>query len=299
MPKAAAHFPALDSLRGLAILMVICHNGLIMERPNPPFAEGWVHYILNEGWVGVLLFFVLSGFLITGILLDSVDKPHAMRHFLVRRALRIFPLYYGFLLLTFVVLPIVGMQPTSYAAQAPHQIWLWTYLDNWSNALGSHPDALPHFWSLSVEEQFYLMWPWLVIGLRTPSRVAIACLVVAAIGVASRVAALGAGLEPDAVYEMTTSRLDALALGGLAAACWRIPTWAHWVRINAVKMAWAVLALLAGSALLTHGFPRTTFLGMVWGYLVLAVGFAFVIYLSAWHDSHVGALRQSWCGTRP
>ncbi len=289
-----AHFPALDGLRGLAILTVICHNGLILEQADLTRAEKLLQYVLNQGWVGVLLFFVLSGFLITGILLDSVGKPHAMRDFVVRRALRIFPLYYGFLLVVFVLLPWLDMQPAIYEAHAPHQIWLWLYLDNWANALAHQNDALPHFWSLSVEEQFYLFWPLLVLSLRTPQRVAKACLAVAAVGVACRIGSLMAGFDASDVYEMTTSRLDALALGGFAAACWRVPAWADWVRRHAGRLSIAMLGIFLGGAVLTHGFPRLSSMGVVVGYLVLAVVFAHIIYQSAWRDAHAGTEKQPW-----
>src|SRR5690349_3858611 len=94
-----ARLPVLDGLRAVAILLVVPHNlNLIATFSGTQLAVAALH----RGWIGVQLFFVLSGFLITGILLDARDSPHYYRSFFVRRALRIFPLYYATLLVLFV-----------------------------------------------------------------------------------------------------------------------------------------------------------------------------------------------------
>lgn len=283
--RRAAHLPALDGLRGLAILLVIAHNVQLLEAPDMSAATKVVYTLLDMGWVGVQLFFVLSGFLITGILLDTVGHPHALLHFIVRRALRIFPLYYGVLLLLFVLLPLLDAQPQRYQADAPHQLWLWTYLSNWTAPLGMGPHSLPHFWSLAVEEQFYLVWPLLVYSLRTPLAVARASLLVAVCGLLCRVAMLQAGMSTDAVYSWTICRIDALALGGLAAACWRIPAWAEWVQANAKALLLGTVVMLTLTVLYNRGFPRTSPRGMTLGYSVLALVFGALIYAAANQDS--------------
>jgi peptidoglycan/LPS O-acetylase OafA/YrhL len=294
LTKRASYLPALDGLRGLAILMVICHNGLTLDGPNLSSAERLVQYVLNEGWIGVLLFFVLSGFLITGILLDSVGRPRALPHFMARRALRIFPLYYGTLFVIFVLLPLMGAQPAAYKAESPYQIWLWTYLVNWSASMGIGTSALPHFWSLAVEEQFYLVWPLLIYTLRMPVRAALACLVVAAMSTGCRAWMLHAGYDSNVVYELTITRLDALALGGFAAACWRVPAWHQWARARAGQLALAMLGFLLASTALTHGFPRSSPRGMVWGYLALGVLFAYAVYACACRDSLPAGQPKAW-----
>src|SRR4051794_26430990 len=103
----AGHLPSLDGVRGLAILLVLAHNFNVL-----PGDEGGIARVIalatNAGWIGVQLFFVLSGFLITGVLLDSRGAPNYYQAFFGRRVLRIFPLYYGTLFVAFVVLPLVG-----------------------------------------------------------------------------------------------------------------------------------------------------------------------------------------------
>src|SRR5262244_1410792 len=91
---AGSNWPRLDGWRGIAILLVIAHNCQTLDAPVGIGARA-VEYLLDRGWIGVQLFFVLSGFLITGILLDARESPSYYRSFFVRRVLRIFPLYYA------------------------------------------------------------------------------------------------------------------------------------------------------------------------------------------------------------
>ena len=292
-----SYLPSLDGIRGLAILMVIAHNVQLLDLPVMHGAVAVAQLVLNIGWVGVQLFFVLSGFLITGILLDSVGQPHGLRNFIARRALRIFPLYYGALLLIFVLLPMLGAQPEMYKAQAPYQVWLWVYLSNWTDAMGIGPKSLPHFWSLAVEEQFYLLWPLLVFSLRSPTRVAVMCVVVAVISLLCRIALFNADAHHDVAYEWTVCRMDALALGGLAATCWRVDAWRRWLAEHRRVLTLALLVLLAASFLWTHAFPRTSVRGMTEGFTVLAIVFAAWLYASANRDAQVarsGALTPIW-----
>jgi len=279
------HMPALDGLRGIAILLVIAHNAQLLEVPDMHGGLKPAFYLMNIGWVGVQLFFVLSGFLITGILLDTMGRPHALRAFMARRALRIFPLYYGMLFLLFVLLPAIGQQPDIYKAQAPYQIWLWTYLSNWTDPMGIGPDQLPHFWSLAVEEQFYLFWPLLVYALKSPVRVAWAALALVLLGPICRTLVINAGYPVGAAYAWTFCRIDALALGALAATCWRIPACESWIRHHSKQLFAAVFGVFLLTGAWSHGFSRTTPQGMEIGYSGLAIIFAALVYRSAHRDS--------------
>ena len=175
MQKLKGHIPVLDGIRGLAIVMVlIAHFTTIIEnylKEFFPIAGPIFTKIALSGLMGVDLFFVLSGFLITGILLDSKDGERFFVNFYARRFLRIFPLYYGVLFILFGVLPALVQFDVAASEMAGHQWWLWTYLTNfpghpaWDN---SEIFKLGHFWSLSVEEHFYLLWPFVVYSV--PSR---------------------------------------------------------------------------------------------------------------------------------
>lgn len=288
-----AHFPALDGLRGLAILLVIAHNVQMLDAHEMSIAVKATFLAYNVGWIGVQLFFVLSGFLITGILIDTLGQPHALRNFIARRALRIFPLYYAALLVIFVILPALNLQPAIYQAQAPYQVWLWTYLSNWTDPLGYGPKALPHFWSLAVEEQFYLFWPFLVMAAGSAPQVAKLSLGVAFIGMASRAAMISAGVDHEFIYSATISRVDALALGALVAAWWRMPGPRAWFEKHAREVALGVLLLAVLTAAWTHEFPRTSPRGMVIGFAVLAVTFAAMVAFAALRDTQQAAARVS------
>src|SRR5262249_31198346 len=123
------HVPALDGVRGLAILLVIIHNAGGPVGPSEGVVMKLFDVVTNVGWVGVQLFFVLSGFLITGILLDTRGKARAWSAFYMRRVLRIFPLYYAALIVAFVGAKLVLGRPATAEA---HALWYFLYVSNWS-----------------------------------------------------------------------------------------------------------------------------------------------------------------------
>ena len=147
------HVPQLDGVRALAIALVLLTH-LWGYAPGH-----WFNLFAAFGWVGVDLFFVLSGFLITGILRDTRDDPHHFRNFYARRSLRIFPLYFLLLTLVLVILPLVKEMPEALMKDR----WLyWLYLGNVALTDGWQLFLLDITWSLSLEEQFYLLWPALI-----------------------------------------------------------------------------------------------------------------------------------------
>src|SRR4030095_2778309 len=145
------YYPALDGLRGLAILLVILYH-------NFSFIN---HFFF--AWLGVDLFFVLSGYLITSILLNSVNSPHYLKNFYAKRVLRVFPLYYLSLIIFLIIFPLLGIYKSELKYYVDNQLWFWFYLQNWllSFNFPTTGNFLNHFWSLGVEEQFYLAWPFI------------------------------------------------------------------------------------------------------------------------------------------
>ncbi len=247
------HLPALDGLRGVAILLVIASHYL---------GDYW--RTATVGWTGVNLFFVLSGFLITGILLDAKSAPHYFRNFYARRTLRIFPLYYLVLFLAFVVAPLVpALNTEGFRGVASRQGWLWTYTMNVyvsfrGDVGGANPFAgdwveMLHFWSLSVEEQFYLAWPVIVL-LASRKQLRLICGAMFVGAWALRIHFSGQG-NLAAPYFFTLCRVDDLAVGAFIAAAARdrgglekLRACAPWVSILALWI------LLGTGARLRHFF---------------------------------------------
>ena len=275
-PTSADHVPALDGVRGIAILLVLAHN-LNVGSMRGTLPARIIKDSLDAGWAGVQLFFVLSGFLITGILLDTRRSTNFFRAFYGRRTLRIFPLYYGVLFAWFVLAPLVFRMPPSMTAGSEHQIWLWTYLANWAGPYGRGVAAFPHFWSLSVEEQFYLVWPLVVYAL-SPRRLFAACIGISVVALASRILLrdyLGVGAEE--VYVFTVCRMDALAMGAMVAIGIRdegIRTWVARHR-TPVKVALATLAVLG--VVVTHDYARVQLRSQLYGYSILGIVFAWLV----------------------
>jgi len=219
------HIPALDGLRGLAVVMVfVFHYGGGMQSSVRAMR---VFGAVNKGgWSGVTLFFILSGFLITGILWDSFEEPRWWRNFYVRRTLRIFPLYFGTLVLVLLAAAAVGT-----FRQAMSTIWVpalflqnMPYLIDRIDHLAS-PLALFHFWSLAVEEQFYLIWPFLLVWQKSQRSARRLCVAVFVVCFMFRV--LMVTFDPNwrQYIEFILSRGGELAAGGWLAICYRGPEW--------------------------------------------------------------------------
>jgi len=221
---ADGRVPALDGLRAIAILMVLVNHLFI------PKATGGVstalHVVLSPTWLGVDLFFVLSGYLITGILLRSRDAPHYFLSFYLRRALRIFPAYYAVLALVLAAL-LVAQEPGAKTVSGLAAGMFFTYVQNWWPVwLGSagfliNADPLwsyaAHFWSLGIEEQFYLLWPALLY-LLPRQQVANSLAGLYLLVLTSKLALWLSGADAMLLFYGTSSRCDALILGAWVAA---------------------------------------------------------------------------------
>ncbi len=213
------HVPALDGLRGLAVAFVLVHH---LVRFAPGGALGaLIENVAYAGYVGVDLFFVLSGFLITGILLASREAKDYYPRFLLRRSLRIFPLYFATLAFIFLVFrPVaraLGADPEPIVGPVVAYV---LYVSNFAIAHAGHFGWRPTdiTWSLAIEEQFYLVFPWVVRAL-SPSRLVRALVVLAGLAIVIRTG-LYLALGRDAAvpcYVLPFCRMDALALGGLVA----------------------------------------------------------------------------------
>jgi peptidoglycan/LPS O-acetylase OafA/YrhL len=286
LPHRREHHRILDGVRASAILLVIAFH-LVQPFPNLPLLSA-LNTLSGFGWAGVDLFFVLSGFLITGILWDTKNATNYFRSFFARRALRIFPLYYG-VLAVLVTAALFSHEVRS--KFAPQPIYNFLYINNWTDVF-TPMDRLHftgHFWSLAIEEQFYLLWPlcvWLVPDLRTLRNLCIGGAIIAA---ASRALLLSGNVpNHELIYKALFTRMDTLFIGALGAVL---------VRQN-VKLNWRsarVIALWTGAGALAFVVPvlrHRVAVSHVDGYMQ-SIGFSFVAltfgFLVLWAYDHSGS----------
>jgi peptidoglycan/LPS O-acetylase OafA/YrhL len=283
-----------DGIRGIAILMVVILHTRALRIPLPKVLD-WLYGI---GWCGVDLFFVLSGFLITGILLQSKHDPRYYRHFYVRRFLRIFPLYYLVLTMTFWGIPVI-------AAHAPPEFaevitgyhgshaWYWFYLSNIGSALFNvqeHP-MLGVVWSLAIEEQFYAVWP-LVVRRFTGRTIMSFCLVIMIFCFLLRIVLTGLGIDRFSIYTFTFTRFDGLAFGALIALALRDREWFPRCREMAKTLLPLGVAGFIGAAVVGGGVGYTISAMQVVGYTSLALIFGSFMLLAVSSDVTGGSLSR-------
>jgi len=282
--RAGAYVAALDGLRGLAILAVVFHNTVETVARSP---DRLTHYLLTlagPGWIGVQLFFVLSGFLIAGELLDNRTARNYLQAFYARRALRILPLYYSTLVLVLAAALLVGAAPVVHDLTGDWR--LWTFINNDTRAA---PFGFEHFWSLAVEVQFYALAPWIVRRTRAP-QLLVACICAVAAVMLFRTLCALLGSDAWTLYSGTVFRLDALALGAAGACLARIEsTTAFLPRHCTASIAVASLLLMCG-AYLTHSYDFSTLACQTYGYTLLAIACALVV--GAVGAAPAGARRQ-------
>jgi peptidoglycan/LPS O-acetylase OafA/YrhL len=292
-PVLSKQIPALDGIRGLAIIWVVLHNATAQDSPSPRGVLYLLTLFTHTGWIGVQLFFALSGFLITAGLLDSQLAPHYFRDFYAKRALRILPLYYAVLLVLLVILPrILALHaPFSNHPQAS----LWLFITNWTH---SAPYGFAHFWSLAVEEQFYLVWPLVVCWL-PPRRLMTACVWIAVGAFVVRSAMVAYGADSQTIYENTICRMDALALGGAAACVLRVPFLRDQVSRRLDVIGVVTLILFAAGFPLTHAYATTGPSGETFGYTLLALCSATLVMAVALSQGRARGVVMPFLAWRP
>jgi peptidoglycan/LPS O-acetylase OafA/YrhL len=281
--------PELDGIRGIAILVVLAYHGFAWSMQNETCTgiPRVVELLTRPGWMGVDLFFVLSGFLITGILLDSRSRPHYFKNFYSRRALRILPLYYAVL----VLIAIFYRGSTGYVLLSTF------YLSNMADLFGVAVVYGP-LWSLSVEEHFYLFWPWLVSRLKPPHVGVLAASILLAEPVLRGIAHFHRW--DVAVY--TWFRLDGLALGAVLALFVRSE---GYTPRRLFKLGIACLGGAAARAIIGIPFglqTRKTLAGdsLLYTFCSLTFAGSIAVVLSGSFPSLTGLMRSRllrWCGS--
>lgn len=287
-PGTFIYVPAVDGLRGMAILLVLWYHAPFLFRDLPEFttnhspweALGIVGIMSLGGWIGVDLFFVVSGFLITTILLRVRDSGGSSWAFWGRRGLRILPLAMLYLL-TLFVLTWIG-DPLEMLPRFDGWAWYVFYLGNIHIAMcGWQPLAIMILWSLAIEEQFYLVWPFLV---RMCNAHHILWWSIGFIAMAPFIRALTLSVaDYPATYVFTFCRLDALAAGAVIAVLYSSRGWREQMIASCKKLAAPALAVIMITLLVpfSPSLPQTRpWLFSVFGYSWLAVSFAILLAAS-------------------
>lgn len=268
------HIPALDGIRGLAVLAVMLFHLVY------PWHTGLFGKVCTVGWVGVDIFFVLSGFLITGILFDTQYNESFYKNFYIRRVLRLSPAYFVLIAVTLLLAHGFGSRPLRMTL--PFLLYgsnIVRLFDVNFKSIG--PTQLAHIWSLAVEEQFYLIWPWVIGFLAARGRIFKACLIgcVAALGLRLILSPLP--LPYATLYTQLPTRADSLLLGGAVAMLVRDPqlmarlrSW-HFYLVGIL----AAIGFIATGAV-AHSFSFAAAPVDTWGFSFTAIGSAALIMLA-------------------
>ncbi|WP_182277859.1 acyltransferase [Granulicella sp. 5B5] len=304
-PQPTHRLLPLDGLRGLAALVIVLYHLFVAGWSTSPTLH-LIQKFTTAGWVGVDLFFVLSGFLITGILLRTLDADPTQtrrayfRAFYARRALRIFPLYY---LVAFTAIAFPAFLRLHW------QGLQWLYLTDLQNNIGillrthhfaAHPpdlSAIEHLWTLGLEEQFYLAWPIVLFLIRDRRRLLRGSVFACAAALALRIALWAIHAPQDIVANATPCRFDALLIGCcLALALDRTPqaalTAAARDRLIALARSACLitLATILVIAVARHSFANEDPAAYTLGFTLLDIFFAALILLSLQPGSAAGRL---------
>ena len=276
---------SLDGVRGIAILMVLAVH--LQQLEVLPASYLWLRRLMYVGWSGVDLFFVLSGFLITGILLDTRDRSGRAQVFYARRALRIFPLFYLAVLIGIVLTPFAASATELVRINFPSlREWVLylCYLQNWAIPITNH-NILGQFWSLGVEEQFYLLWPWCVWMVPRKSLHWV-CLGGIAAAPCIRLIILHFVPPVSPIVLMNTfCRMDTLLFGSLCAIAVRSDRWSRIARRLILPAVGLALFTMAGiDFLFVHELWSRGFWTQSVGYTALAIGYSAVL-LAAYFQS--------------
>lgn len=283
-----SHMPALDGLRGIAIILVLLHHAWVFSPFVPTtWTERAYAVFGNAGWIGVDLFFVLSGFLITGILVDTKGSAQFFQKFFARRILRIFPLYYASLLLFLVILPRAGFLTSDLLIAQENQFWFWTYFSNVLIASDGWQESslfLSHFWSLAVEEQFYMIWPFAVAWLSRNRLMKLCFLAIPLAWSARFVLAL---MDNNiAAYVLMPARLSTLLVGAWFALYVRSPASEKRVDLRRVLLGASILLVLLGVVVtMDRGLQNLTDLGQLSGFPAVAGLAGLAIFFASSRES--------------
>lgn len=230
--KNKHYFSELDGLRFLAFFGIFSTHFFNRHKINSTgnqLLDNFYYVILNGGWVGVELFFVLSGFLITYIIIIEKRKykNFSLKNFMMRRVLRIWPLYYLAVLVGFFLVPYIAVNffslnypPGKLETQRiVHLPFFLLFFGNWSLIFNGIPDFrnIPHLWTISIEEQFYILWPLTLYFCKSFKHLLVISIALLCTSLISRGILVLNNISDAAIYMNTFTRLDPFTIGGMIA----------------------------------------------------------------------------------
>lgn len=262
------YLPCIDGVRAFSVIAVIMFHGGI------PFLRG--------GFIGVDIFFVISGFLITSLLIKEKQKTGGINivNFFTRRVLRLIPALIA-LLLIFNIFSIFAMEKDIAVNNFVDSFIVLFYSADWTRAMGlQRPDWLGHAWSLSIEEQFYIIWPFIFLVLLKILKdyhfIALVVLIMALASTACRVIFMMYGFNYDRIYNGLDSRADALLIGCLCSFILS-SKWYHWILAKSLVihvLFYISLMIIIALAILSRWTSPKMF---CLGYLTIAICAAVII----------------------
>lgn len=300
MQSDIRYIPELTGLRGLAVLVVMLYH--FMNLPFTP-QNSWdyaFHQVALTGWVGVDIFFCLSGYLITTILLNTKQSAHYYSSFYIKRLFRIFPLYYLYLAFVFLVLfpftfhRVSAAEQSSILVAQQDQPYFWLYLSNIKQFFRHvfFGAALGHMWSLSIEEQFYLIWP-MVVYKCSPKALKRILIGVMLISLLIRIVFNLNGVAGLLTYTFTFTRMDALAYGAFVAVLLKEPLAINYTQIK--RFFYACMVILIGFFLWQGPWPNSTAGMNTVGFTLIGITTALLILLlQAGAPSAIKRFFSSW-----
>lgn len=288
-PLTKQRLAELDGLRGFALVMILAFHSIYQEGEFPAGSFlAWLQRSVGLDWTALDLFFVLSGFLIGGILMDSRESPNYFKTFYARRVYRIVPVYYAWVLLYIVLIGFAGNQVTRLSnsgIRPPLTLAVISYFLFLQNSFtmdlfGFAGAWFGHLWSLAVEEQFYLVAP-LVVRLARPKTLKWILSAVVILAVAARLyLRLMVHEAPTLITTRTVCRMDALAIGMLAACLYRSEAGSRWLAEN-LRALRALLAFAFAGVLwlFLYSYGSVTPAMQTFGFTWMAFFYAAVLLL--------------------
>jgi peptidoglycan/LPS O-acetylase OafA/YrhL len=291
-PSSTVRIPQLDGLRGIAILLVVIWHYFVslLELDTAPPALNWLARSLSLSWSGVDLFFVLSGFLIGGILLDYKNGRYYFKTFYIRRICRIFPLYFIWLFIflwAFYTIPPTSMLSGLLNNPLP----FWVYLTFTQNIAMSYTglmgvEWLAVTWSLAIEEQFYLFLPWLIHRVNIRKLPYLLTILILAAPLLRAYLIYSYPRLAFGAWLFMPSRMDGLLLGVLCAWIIRQPNLHKFLTTNIRFLYYLFIILFSGTAAFTYITPPGALsLGIILvGYTWLALFYATLLLIIILHS---------------